>query len=75
MSEKFISIEGIAKRYPAPGGGATTIFEDLWLAMSRGEFASNGQLVERAVTILSAMNVRVLGPAEVRQRLKLTKRG
>ncbi len=35
--EKFISIEGIAKRYPAPGG-STTIFEDLWLSMRRGEF-------------------------------------
>ncbi len=33
MSDKFISIEGIAKRY-----GAATIFEDLWLAMRRGEF-------------------------------------
>ena len=39
MAEKFISLEGIAKRYPAPGGGATTIFENLWLAMNRGEFA------------------------------------
>lgn len=38
MSEKFISIEGIAKRFPAPGGGSTTIFEDLWLSMPRGEF-------------------------------------
>jgi nitrate/nitrite transport system ATP-binding protein len=38
MTEKFISIEGIAKRYPAPSGGATTIFQDLWLSMSRGEF-------------------------------------
>ena len=37
MAERFISIEGIAKRYPAPGG-ATTIFEDLWLGMRRGEF-------------------------------------
>ncbi|HVG50559.1 MAG TPA: ATP-binding cassette domain-containing protein, partial [Xanthobacteraceae bacterium] len=37
MSDKFISLEGIAKRYPAPGG-ATTIFENLWLAMNRGEF-------------------------------------
>jgi nitrate/nitrite transport system ATP-binding protein len=33
MTGKFISIEGIAKRY-----GATTIFEDLWLAMPRGGF-------------------------------------
>jgi nitrate/nitrite transport system ATP-binding protein len=38
MTAKFISIEGIAKRYPAPGGGATTIFENLWLAMDRGTF-------------------------------------
>ena len=37
-SEKFISIEGIARRYPAPGGKATTIFENLWLPMRRGEF-------------------------------------
>src|SRR4029077_10825380 len=38
MAEKFISLEGIAKRYPAPGGNTTTIFENLWLAMHRGEF-------------------------------------
>src|SRR5947199_4695480 len=38
MTDKFISIEGITKRFPAPGGGATTVFEDLWLAMARGEF-------------------------------------
>jgi nitrate/nitrite transport system ATP-binding protein len=38
MTEKFISIEGITKRFPAPGGGETTVFEDLWLAMARGEF-------------------------------------
>ncbi len=35
---KFISIEGIAKRYPAPGGGETAVFEDLWLSVDRGEF-------------------------------------
>ena len=33
MPDKFISIEGIAKRY-----GPTTIFENLWLGMNRGEF-------------------------------------
>src|SRR3954454_23236495 len=38
MAEKFISLEGIAKRYPAPGGATTSIFENLWLAMNRGEF-------------------------------------
>jgi nitrate/nitrite transport system ATP-binding protein len=38
MTEKFISIEGISRTYPAPGGGATTVFEGLWLSMQRGEF-------------------------------------
>jgi nitrate/nitrite transport system ATP-binding protein len=38
MSDKFISIEGITKRFPAPGGGMTTVFDDLWLSMSHGEF-------------------------------------
>src|SRR6476660_2188452 len=38
MSDRFISIEGIARRFPAPGGGTTIVFEDLWLSMARGEF-------------------------------------
>jgi nitrate/nitrite transport system ATP-binding protein len=38
VTDKFISIEGISKRYPAPGGGQIAVFEDLWLAMRRGEF-------------------------------------
>jgi nitrate/nitrite transport system ATP-binding protein len=38
MSDKLIAIEAIAKRYPAPGGGQTTVFEELWLSIARGEF-------------------------------------
>ena len=38
MSEHFISIEGIARRFPAHGGGTTTVFDNLWLSMIRGEF-------------------------------------
>ncbi len=38
MTEKFISIEGISRSYPAPAGGTTTVFENLWLSMRRGEF-------------------------------------
>src|SRR5712691_3842413 len=38
MTDKFISIEGITKRFQAAGGDETTIFRDLWLAMTRGEF-------------------------------------
>ncbi len=36
--QRFISIEGIARRFPGPGGAGTTVFADLWLAMARGEF-------------------------------------
>lgn len=36
---KFISIEAIARRYPGKTKGeVTTIFEDLWLSLDRGEF-------------------------------------
>src|SRR5258708_5564786 len=38
MTEKFISIEGIAKRYPGADGGEIAVFEKLWLSMARGEF-------------------------------------
>ncbi|WP_142850380.1 ABC transporter ATP-binding protein [Telmatospirillum sp. J64-1] len=39
MTEKpLISIEAVARRYPAPGGNETVIFEDLWLPIRRGEF-------------------------------------
>jgi len=37
MTEKFMSIEGVTRRFPA-AGSATTVFEDLWLSMRRGEF-------------------------------------
>ncbi|RED34458.1 nitrate/nitrite transport system ATP-binding protein [Rhodopseudomonas thermotolerans] len=37
-NDKFISVEAIAKRYPAAGGGQTTIFKNLWLSLPRGEF-------------------------------------
>jgi nitrate/nitrite transport system ATP-binding protein len=36
--KKFISLEAISKRYPAPDGRMTTVFENLWLTMARGEF-------------------------------------
>jgi nitrate/nitrite transport system ATP-binding protein len=39
MTERFISVEAIAKRYPGAGGGQIAVFENLWLSMQRGEFA------------------------------------
>jgi 3-dehydrocarnitine:acetyl-CoA trimethylamine transferase len=56
------------------GGNVRVGLEDN-IYLSRGRLATNGQLVERAVTILESMNVRVVGPDEVRDRLRLTKRG
>jgi uncharacterized protein (DUF849 family) len=43
--------------------------------LSRGVLATNRQLVERAVTILEAMNARILGPGEVREKLGLRRHG
>jgi uncharacterized protein (DUF849 family) len=55
------------------GGNVRVGLEDnIWL--SRGRLASNGELVERAAGILEAMNVRVLGPDEVRKKLALRER-
>jgi uncharacterized protein (DUF849 family) len=57
---------------PLVGGNVRVGLEDnIWL--ERGVKATNGALVERAVKILEAMNVRVLGPAEVREKLRLTR--
>jgi uncharacterized protein (DUF849 family) len=56
------------------GGNVRVGLEDN-LLLARGVPATNGQLVERAVTILEAMNVRILGPGEVRERLRLRGHG
>jgi uncharacterized protein (DUF849 family) len=45
------------------------------LYLGKGQLATNAQLVQRATQILGGMNVRVLGPAEVRTKLQLVKRG
>ncbi len=59
---------------PLLGGNVRVGLEDN-LYLSRGRLATNADLVERAVTILEGMNVRVLGPDEVREKLALRKRG
>jgi uncharacterized protein (DUF849 family) len=56
------------------GGNVRVGLEDN-IYLSRGVLATNGELVERAVTILEAMNVRIMGPAEVRERLALVRHG
>jgi uncharacterized protein (DUF849 family) len=55
------------------GGNVRVGLEDnLWL--DKGVLATNGQLVERAVGIIEGMGARVIGPAEVREKLGLVKR-
>ena len=55
------------------GGHVRVGLEDnLWL--DKGVLAENWQLVERAGTIIENMGARVIGPDEVRARLKLEKR-
>ncbi len=52
------------------GGNIRVGLEDN-LYLEKGVYASNGSLVERAVTIARAMNVDILGPAVVREKLSL----
>jgi uncharacterized protein (DUF849 family) len=55
------------------GGNMRVGLEDnLWL--EKGVLATNGALVERAVAFANGANARVLGPSEVRAKLKLKKR-
>jgi uncharacterized protein (DUF849 family) len=65
---KYVSLAAQA------GGNVRVGLEDN-IYLSRGVLASNGDLVERAVTILEAQNYHVLSAAEMRDNLKLTKHG
>jgi uncharacterized protein (DUF849 family) len=55
------------------GGNVRVGLEDN-LFLARGVPATNAQLVERAVGIVERMGARVIGPAEVRTRLRLDRR-
>ncbi len=67
MQLPFVAMAALA------GGNVRVGLEDN-LYLGKGQLATNAQLVERAVKILEGMNVRILGPEEVRAKLKLTKR-
>jgi uncharacterized protein (DUF849 family) len=54
------------------GGNVRVGLEDN-LMLDRGVLATNAQLVERAVTIIENLGAKVIGPEEVRKRLRLTK--
>ena len=71
------SIGRNAMAYPAAsilaGGNVRVGLEDN-LYVGKGQLATNAQLVDKAVNIIESMGARVIGPAEVREKLKLTKR-
>jgi uncharacterized protein (DUF849 family) len=52
------------------GGNVRVGLEDN-LYLSRGVYASNAQLVQKARTIVEAMGSRILSPAQTREKLKL----
>ena len=55
------------------GGNVRVGLEDN-LYLEKGVLATNAQLVEKAVGIVESLGARVIGPAEVRERLKVEKR-
>ncbi len=59
---------------PLVGANVRVGLEDN-LYLQRGQLATNAQLVERAVAILESINVGVLGPDAVRERLALRRHG
>lgn len=56
------------------GGNCRVGLEDN-IYLSRGQLASNADLVRRATEILASINVSVKGPEQVREELKLVKHG
>lgn len=55
------------------GGNVRVGLEDN-LMLDRGVLAENWQLVERAVEVIERLGARVIGPEDVRKKLRLTKR-
>lgn len=66
MQLPFVAMAALA------GGNVRVGLEDN-LYLGPGHKATNAELVTRAKQILEAMNVRVIGPQEVRDKLKLVK--
>jgi uncharacterized protein (DUF849 family) len=71
------SIGRNAMAYPAAailGGGNVRVGLEDNLYVGKGQLATNAQLVEKAVNVVESMGARIIGPEEVRKKLKLTKR-
>ena len=74
MSEIKIKIENLYKIFGSRPREYTDIvrvgLEDN-LYLEKGVYASNGQLVEKATTIISNLGANVMGPDEARKKLGL----
>jgi uncharacterized protein (DUF849 family) len=68
MEIPFVAMAALA------GGNVRVGLEDN-LYLGPGHKATNAELVARAKQLLECMNVRILGPQEVRDKLKLVKHG
>ncbi len=66
MQIPFVAMAALA------GGNVRVGLEDN-IYLSKGVKTSNAGLVERAATLLENMNAKVIGPEEVRRKLKLTR--
>ncbi len=64
-------LEYVAAAYLSGGNIRVGLEDNLYL--EKGVKATNADLVDRAAVILSAMNVDIMGPAEVREQLGLVK--
>jgi uncharacterized protein (DUF849 family) len=65
---EYVALAAIA------GGNVRVGLEDN-LYLDRGVLATNQDLVERAVTILSGMNIDIMTAAQVREQMQLTRHG
>lgn len=61
----------VAQSVLAGGNVRVGLEDNIWL--DRGVPASNGDLVDRAATILTNMGCNIIGPDAVREKLKLTR--
>lgn len=59
---------------PLLGGNIRVGLEDN-LYLSKGQLATNEQLVDRAVQLLNAQNIKIMKAEDVRQKLQLVKHG
>jgi uncharacterized protein (DUF849 family) len=67
MQLPFVAMAALA------GGNVRVGLEDN-LYLQQGKLATNADLVARAAQILTSMNSKIMGPAEVREKLQLVKR-